>query len=387
LSDFQPAARLRGIEKSLIRQVFDRARAGSINLGLGEPDLPTPEVIRQAAARVILEEQNGYTTHAGLPALRELVASDYPYLESKPERVIITAGSQEALYLALMTLVDHGDEVLLPDPGFVAYPTIVRMAGGVPRFYRMPAAQDFSFDADEFRRALTPRTKVVVCISPSNPTGRTLSSEDLRAMSAALEETNVYVVSDEIYRELYYTPQRPATISDFYPRTLIIGGLSKSMSMTGWRVGWLCGTDDAVVRSALILHGYVTTCASTISQKAALAAWTLDAERAREQFRERFRVRRDYLLALVENELNLRAVAPDGAFYSMVRIGSGLSSMLVAEEMLEHGVITVPGVAFGSEGENYLRVSFCADEDKLASGVSRMKDALESFSEKRREQR
>jgi aspartate/methionine/tyrosine aminotransferase len=385
LSDFQPAARLRGIEKSLIRQVFDRARAGSINLGLGEPDLPTPLVIRQAATRVILEEQNGYTTHAGLPALRERVAADYPYLESKPERVVITAGSQEALYLALMTLVDHGDEVLLPDPGFVAYPTIVRMAGGVPRFYRMPAAQGFSFDEGEFRRALTARTKVVVCISPSNPTGRTLSSEDLRAMSAALEETNAYVISDEIYRELYYTPERPASISDFYPRTLIIGGLSKSMSMTGWRVGWLCG-DDEVLPSALILHGYVTTCASTISQKAALAAWTPGAEQAREQFRERFRVRRDYLLALVENELNLRAVAPDGAFYSMVEIGSGLSSMEVSEEMLEHGVITVPGVAFGSEGESYLRVSFCADEDKLALGVSRMKSALESFSEKRREQ-
>jgi len=382
LSDFQSAARLRGIEKSLIRQVFDRARAGSINLGLGEPDLPTPEVIRQAATRVILEEQNGYTTHAGLPALRERVASDYPYLESKHERVIITAGSQEALYLALMTLVDHGDEVLLPDPGFVAYPTIVQMAGGVPRFYRMPASQGFSFDAEEFRRALTPRTKVVVCISPSNPTGRTLSSEDLRAMSAALADTNVYVISDEIYRELYYTPERPATISDFYPRTLVIGGLSKSMSMTGWRVGWLCG-DDAVVRSALVLHGYVTTCASTVSQKAALAAWTVEAEQAREQFRERFRRRRDYLLALVERELNLRAVAPDGAFYTMVRIGEGLSSMLVAEEMLEHGVITVPGAAFGSEGESYLRVSFCADEDKLALGISRMKSALESFSEKR----
>jgi aspartate/methionine/tyrosine aminotransferase len=382
LSDFQPAARLRGIEKSLIRQVFDRARAGSINLGLGEPDLPTPEVIRQAATRVIIEEQNGYTTHAGLPALRERVASDYPYLESKPERVIITAGSQEALYLALMTLVDHGDEVLLPDPGFVAYPTIVRMAGGVPRFYRMPGAQGFSFDAEEFRRALTPRTKVVVCISPSNPTGRTLSSEDLRAMSAALEDTNAYVISDEIYRELYYTPERPQTITDFYPRTLVIGGLSKSMSMTGWRVGWLCG-DDAVVRSALILHGYVTTCASTISQKAALAAWTVEAAQAREQFRERFRRRRDYLLALVKSKLNLRAVAPDGAFYTMVRIGPGLSSMEVAEEMLEHGVITVPGIAFGSEGEGYLRVSFCADEDKLALGISRMKSALESFSKKR----
>jgi aspartate/methionine/tyrosine aminotransferase len=387
LSDFQPAARLRGIEKSLIRQVFDRARAGSINLGLGEPDLPTPEVIRRAATRVINEEQNGYTTHAGLPALRERVASDYPYLETKPERVIITAGSQEALYLALMTLVDDGDEVLLPDPGFVAYPTIVRMAGGVPRFYRMPGAQGFSFDVDEFRRALTPRTKVVVCISPSNPTGRTLSSEDLSLMSAALEATNAYVVSDEIYRELYYTPEMPRTISDFYPRTLVIGGLSKSMSMTGWRVGWLCGVDDAVMRSALILHGYVTTCASTISQKAALAAWSVEAAQAREQFRERFRVRRDYLLALIKSELDLRAVAPDGAFYAMVEIGSGLSSMEVAEEMLEHGVITVPGVAFGSEGESYLRVSFCADEDKLALGVRRMKNALESFSEKRRELR
>jgi aspartate aminotransferase len=375
LSDFQPAARLQGIEKSLIRQVFDRARPDSINLGLGEPDLPTPLVVRQEAARVVLEEQNGYTAHAGLNALRELVAADYPYLESKPERVVITAGSQEALYLALMTLVDHGDEVLLPDPGFVAYPTIVRMAGGVPRYYRMPAARDFSFDAGEFRRALTPRTKVVVCISPSNPTGRTLSEEDLRAISSALAGTNAYVISDEIYRELYYTSERPATISDFYPRTLVIGGLSKSMSMTGWRVGWLCG-DDAVIGSSLILHGYVTTCASTVSQKAALAAWSVEAEQARAEFRERFRRRRDYLLALVRIKLGLHGVTPDGAFYAMVEIGQGLSSIKVAEEMLEHKVITVPGVAFGTEGEGFLRVSFCADEEKLALGVERMRKAL-----------
>jgi aspartate aminotransferase len=380
LSDFQPASRLRGIEKSLIRQVFDRARPDSINLGLGEPDLPTPDVIRRAAVRAILEEQNGYTMHAGLPALRERVASDYPYLESKPERVIITAGSQEALYLVLMTLVDEGDEVLLPDPGFVAYPTIVRMAGGVPRFYRMPAARGFGFDAEEFRRALSPRTKAVVLISPSNPTGRVLSAKDLSVMEAALEETNAYVISDEIYRELYYTSQRPPTVSDFYPqRTLVIGGLSKAMSMTGWRIGWLCG-DAAVIRSALVLHGYVTTCASTVSQKAALAAWTEEAEEARINFREKFRRRRDHLLSLVEQNLNLQAVAPDGAFYAMVKVGDRVSSMMAAEEMLEHGVITVPGVAFGSEGEGYLRVSFCADEDKLTEGIGRMKKALESIS-------
>ncbi|MFL6286385.1 MAG: aminotransferase class I/II-fold pyridoxal phosphate-dependent enzyme, partial [Pyrinomonadaceae bacterium] len=137
MSEFEPARRLRGIEKSVIRQVFDRARPGSINLGLGEPDLPTPDVIRREAARVVVEEQNGYTTHAGLPALRERVASDYSHLQLTPEQVVITAGSQEALYLALLTLVDEGDEVLLPNPGFVAYPTIVHMAGGAPRFYTM----------------------------------------------------------------------------------------------------------------------------------------------------------------------------------------------------------------------------------------------------------
>lgn len=372
------AARLRGIEKSLIRQVFDRARPASINLGLGEPDLPTPDVVRREAVRVIQDEQNGYTMHAGLPLLRERIAADYPYLEANRERIVVTAGSQEALYLALLTLVDEGDEVLLPNPGFVAYPTIVRMAGGVPVFYRMPSAGDFAFDADEFRRRVSSRTKAVVVISPSNPTGQTLSPQDLRAIADALESTGAHVISDEIYRELYYTPQRPASISDYYARTVVVSGLSKSMSMTGWRVGWLCG-DEAVVRGALVLHGYVTTCASTVSQKAALAAWTEEAEAAREQFRETFRRRRDYLISLVERELGLRAVVPEGAFYAMVEIGFGVASMKVAEAMLDAGVITVPGAAFGDEGEGFLRLSFCADEERLAEGVARMKRALQTL--------
>src|SRR6266446_9460829 len=149
--NFSPPKRLQGIEKSVIRQLFDRARPGSINLGLGEPDLPTPDVIRRAAVRVINDEQNGYTSHAGLPALREQVAADYSLINATPDKVIITAGSQEALYLALMTLVDEGDEVLLPNPGFVAYPTIVQMAGGCSVFYRLPSERDFAFDINEFR--------------------------------------------------------------------------------------------------------------------------------------------------------------------------------------------------------------------------------------------
>lgn len=376
MSEFVPASRLRGIEKSVIRQVFDRARPGSINLGLGEPDLPTPEVVRREAARVVTEEQNGYTSHAGLPVLRERVAADYAHLRLAPEQVVVTAGSQEALYVALMTLVDEGDEVLIPDPGFVAYPPIVRMAGGTPKFYRMPAAHGFAFDAEEFRRRLTPRTKVVVCISPSNPTGRVLSRGELAEMARALEGTGVYVVSDEIYRDLYFTDERPASISEFRTeRAVVIGGLSKSMSMTGWRLGWLCGDRD-VMASALVLHGYTTTCASTVSQKSALAAWTDEAEAARAATRRIFRERRDHLLGLLRSELSLRAVEPEGAFYTMVDVSAHGDSLAVAERLLEHGIITVPGAAFGAEGEGYLRVSFCADLPVIAEGVRRMKEAL-----------
>lgn len=389
---FQPARRLRGIEKSMIRQLFDRARAGSINLGLGEPDLPTPEVIRRAAVRVIQEEQNGYTTHAGLPALRELIAAAYPQLSATtttttggsaatttttPDNVIITAGSQEALYLALMTLVDEGDEVLLPDPGFVAYPTIVRMAGGRPVFYRLPARGAFAFDAEDFRRRLSPRTKAVIVVSPSNPTGRAFSRADFAAMADALRETDAYVISDEIYRDIYFGDARPASISEHAhaSRSIVISGLSKSMSMTGWRIGWMCGASE-VIKSALVLHGYVTTCASTISQKAALAAWTDEAEATRIETRRIFRARRDELMSLIARELNLRAVAPDGAFYLMLDVSAHGNSLEVAERLLEHGVITVPGSAFGSEGEGYLRLSFCADMPRLAEGVKRIKEAL-----------
>ncbi|HYY43364.1 MAG TPA: pyridoxal phosphate-dependent aminotransferase, partial [Pyrinomonadaceae bacterium] len=233
----------------------------------------------------------------------------------------------------------------------------------------------FAFDADDFRRCVSPRTKVVVCISPSNPTGRVLTNDDMATMARALADTNAYVVSDEIYRELYYTPARPASVSDHYARTVVIGGLSKSMSMTGWRLGWLCG-DAAVVRSALVLHGYTTTCAATIVQKTALAAWTDEAAQARAAARRTFQARRDHLLDLIERELHLRAVAPEGAFYAMVDVSAYGASMQVTEAMLAQGVITVPGAAFGREGEGFLRVSFCAEPATLTEGVCRMKKAI-----------
>ncbi|HEV2827316.1 MAG TPA: aminotransferase class I/II-fold pyridoxal phosphate-dependent enzyme [Pyrinomonadaceae bacterium] len=379
MKQFQPPSFLRGIEKSPIRQITDRAKPGDISFGLGEPDLPTPEVIRREAVRIIQEERNGYTLQAGLPALRERVASDYPHLNLSTDQVIITAGSQEAMYLALLTLVEAEDEVLIPNPGFVAYPTITRMAGGHPTFYRLPASSDFGFDLDDFKRQLSSRTRVVVCTSPSNPTGRTLTNDELRAMAQAIEQSGcgAFIISDEIYRDLYYGEERPGSISEFYPRTVIVSGLSKSTCMTGWRLGWILG-DGAVIRAAHLLHGYVTTCASTISQKAALAAWSDEAARARQDIRATFQRRRDHLLTSLRG-IGLRCITPDGAFYTVVDVSRYGSSIEVAETLLQGGVVTVPGNAFGSESAGFLRVSFCADLPVLDEGVRRMDAALKSL--------
>jgi aspartate/methionine/tyrosine aminotransferase len=368
------------MEKSMIRKISDRAKPGSISLGLGEPDLPTPDVIVREAVRVIQEEKSGYTLQAGLPALRECIAGDYPHLNLSSDQVMVTAGSQEGLYLILRTLVEEGDEVLIPNPGFIPYPMILKLVGGRAIPYRLPAANDFGFDLDEFKSKLSARTKAVICISPSNPTGRTLSGDDLRGMAEAVTASgsDAFIVSDEIYRELYYTPQRPASISEFYPRTIVVSGLSKSMRMTGWRIGWLAG-EEAVIKAALVLHGYVVTCASSISQKAALAAWTDEAAVSRDEYRAIFHRRRDHLLGLLRDQLSLRCVTPEGAFYTMVDVSPHGDEMRVAEAGLEHGVVTIPASAFGSESKGYLRISFCADEEKLTEGVRRLGEALKSL--------
>src|SRR5256885_2960983 len=358
----------------MIRKISDRAKPGSISLGLGEPDLPTPEVIIREAVRIIQEEKSGYTLQAGIPALRERIAGDYPHMNLSTDNVVVTAGSQESLYLILRTLVTEGDEVLIPNPGFIAYPMILKMIGAQIVTYRLPAKDDFSFDLDDFRKQITPKTKVVICISPSNPTGRALSKQELKSMADAVtaSASDAFIVTDGIYRELYYTPERSASISEFYPRTIIVSGLSKSMRMTGWRIGWLAG-DEAVMRAALVLHGYVVTCASSISQKAALAAWTDEAAVAREEYRAIFHRRRDHLLTLLRDELGLRCVTPEGAFYTMVDVSKYGEDLKVAEAGLEQGVVTIPPAALGDESKGFLRVSVCADEEKLRGGVQNEK--------------
>jgi aspartate/methionine/tyrosine aminotransferase len=374
-SQFRLPRRLQGLQPTLIRQFFERALPDSINFGLGEPDLPTPDFMRREAARIAVEEQNGYTSHAGLPALRELICEQYPHLELGLNDVVVTCGSQEAMTAAFLSIVDVDDEVLLPNPSFPAYDACVKISQGKPVYYRLPAEKDFAFDIEEFRSKITPRTRAAVLISPSNPTGKILTENDLIQIADALKDTGVFLISDEIYSDLYFK-ERPHSASEFYDKTIIVSGLSKSLSMTGWRLGWAASKHADVARAIHVLHGFLTVCTSAITQKASLLAWTPEAEAAKQNAREVYKHRGQFLVDLFKSEMGLHATSPEGAFYTMLDIRSLGDGISVAEKCLQNRVITVPGIAFGSEAEGFLRVSFCNTEERMVEGVRRMKEAL-----------
>jgi len=374
-SGFELPRRLQGLQPTLIRQFFERALPDSINFGLGEPDLPTPDFLRAEAARIALEEQNGYTSHPGLPALRKLIGEQYPHLDLGLSDVVVTCGSQEAMTAAFLSIVDEGDEVLIPNPSFPAYDACVRIAQGKPNYYRLPAEKGFAFDIDEFKSKITPKTKAAVVISPSNPTGKILTPDDLKNIAAALKGTGIFLISDEIYSDLYFA-ERPHSASEYYDKTVIISGLSKSLSMTGWRLGWAASNQAHVMRGIQVLHGFITVCTSAITQKAALLGWTAEAEAFKQHARDIYKKRGDFLVGLFKSEMGLTATSPEGAFYSMLDVRELGDDLEIAERCLQNKLITVPGIAFGLEANGFLRVSFCNTEEKMVEGVRRMKEAL-----------
>jgi len=324
---------------------------------------------------VTLDEQNGYTSHPGIPALRDKIAEQYPHLGLERNNVVVTCGSQEAMTAAFLCLVDNGDDVLLPNPGFPAYDACTRIAQGNPVYYRLPADNDFGFDIASFKSAITEKTKVAVVISPSNPTGKILTADNLRAIAAALDGTGIYLISDEIYSDLYFA-DRPHSASEFYDKTVIVSGLSKSLSMTGWRLGWAASSDADLMQAIQVLHGFTTVCTSTITQKASLLGWTAEAEAAKVHFREVYKKRGEFIVDLFKSEMDLRATTPEGAFYTMLDVRSMGDDIEIAERCLQNRVITVPGVAFGGEAKGFLRISFCNTDEKMIEGVRRMAEAV-----------
>jgi aspartate/methionine/tyrosine aminotransferase len=374
---FTPAERLRNIRKSATRVLYDSAPTGSINLGLGEPDFPTPEVVRREAIRVIGEERIGYTTNGGIQPLREKIAEYHSVgLTSSygSESVCVTSGAEEALFAVMMTILGPGDEALLPDPGYIAYPAIARIAGADVRYYATPASAGFTFDRASFDRAVTDKTKLVVINSPSNPTSRVISRDGLRFIAERLAESDCYVLADEIYRELYIG-QQPATISEFYEKTIIVSGLSKMMSMTGWRLGWAVGPEE-VISHVTVMHQYVSTCASAVTQKAALAAFTDEARHETVAMRDELNRRGDVMASAIDRELQLPYCRGEGAYYIMLDVSRYGPSMDTAMSLLADRVITVPGSAFGSEGEGFLRLSFSIDAPLIEEGIRRIARGL-----------
>ncbi|HKS42726.1 MAG TPA: aminotransferase class I/II-fold pyridoxal phosphate-dependent enzyme [Blastocatellia bacterium] len=375
---FTPAERLRNVRKSATRRLYDSAPKGSINLGLGEPDFPTPEVVRREAIRVISEEHLGYTPNAGILALRQHIAAYHSGGLATPftaDSVCVTNGSEEALFTVMMSILGPGDEVLLPDPCYLAYPPIAEIAGAEVKYYSMPARRGFTFDRESFSQALTDKTKIVIILSPSNPTSRVISRDDLRFIADRLRGSNVYVVADEIYRELYFY-NRPDTVSEFYDKTVIVSGLSKNMSMMGWRIGWAVGPEE-VIRHITVMHQYVSTCASALTQKAAVAAFSDEGSKATAAMRDELKRRNDVTARAIERELGLPYVQGEGAYYVMLDVSQFGPSMDTALGLLDERVITVPGSAFGTEGEGYLRISFSIDSSLIEEGIRRIARGLE----------
>lgn len=365
--------RLAEIAPSLIRAVNARKRTGDIDLGLGEPTLrPDPEPFEAALARV-RDHGCPYTANAGDAGLRERIAA-YVGVPGA-EHVCVTVGSEEALYLALKSVVDPArDEVLIVEPCYLAYAKICSMEGIAHRGVVMDAAMGFAPRAEPVLAALRETTRVVVLNSPANPTGRVWPEVELRRLAEGLRGRGgepVYVLADEVYRELYFGAAPPASMAALYEHTLVAGSLSKSNALTGLRLGWLAGPADAVA-AAVKVHQFVNTAASTFSQQVALAHFRAPGSLAAQ--RAHYAATRAVLLRAL-GAAGIEHVEPEGAFYCMVRLPARLAgdSVAAALALLEaERVVTVPGAAFGPAGEGWLRLSWVADDAALEEGIRRI---------------
>lgn len=361
-----------------IRKLFDIASGmdGVISLGIGEPDFITPWHIRNAGIMSLEKGRTQYTSNAGLVELKQEVANymkrrfDLSYEPNN--QVLITVGGSEAIDLAIRAFVEPGDEVLIPIPCFVCYDPITRLAGGVPVLLETKAEDNFKLTPELLKKNITDKTKALILPFPNNPTGAIMDKEDLEKIAEVLRDTNIMIISDEIYAELTYTDKRHVSIAEIdgmYDRTVVINGFSKAYAMTGWRLGFACGHPD-VIGPMIKIHQYAIMCAPTTSQYAAIEALRF-GDKDIEDMKTEYNYRRK-LIVNGFNKMGLDCFEPMGAFYCFPSIKrTGLSSEEFCEKLLlEEKIALVPGVAFGKSGEGHLRVSY-------AYSVEHIKKALE----------
>lgn len=371
--------RVRSVPPSGLRRYFDiiSTMDGVISLGIGEPDFVTPEPIRQAGIRSLVQGMTGYTSNSGLLALRQALARHLQRLYGvsyDPEtELLITVGVSEALHTVLLAVVDAGTEVVVPEPCYVAYKAGVIFADGTPVVVQTRAEDAFQVDAEEIRAALSPRTGALLIGYPNNPTGAVLDPERLQALAELACDEDLLVISDEIYDRLVYGVQHCCLAAGpgMRERTVLLGGFSKDYAMTGWRIGYLAGPAE-IVAAARKVHQYIIMSAPTMAQAAALEALQSGEESVQAMvasYDERRRLIVDGL-----NRIGLRCFEPKGAFYAFPSIvASGLTSEQFAERLLfEERVAVVPGSAFGACGEGYVRCSYATDKAAIEEALARM---------------
>lgn len=367
------------LHQGAIRAMFDRAKnfPGSINLGIGEPDLATPTEIVEEGCNALRQGKTHYTANAGIIELRRGI-SQYALkqgLKVNPENeIIVTTGGMGALALALMVTISPGDEVLIQDPQWLNYFSQVKFFGGVP--VPVPVWEDkgFRLSVEDIEKRITSKSKILMINSPNNPTGAVLEDEDLATVADLAKKHNLLVISDEVYSTLLYDNMKHKSIMslpDMKERTIVVNSFSKSFAMTGWRVGYGLGSEE-IIDKMIRLQENIVACVTEASQYAALKALSLfdKAEAMTAIYRER----RDLMVNGLNSIAGISCIKPKGSFYVFPNItGLGKDSFTVANELLEKaGVITVPGSAFGQQGEGFLRISYANSMENLKLSLERI---------------
>lgn len=349
-----------------------------LSFSAGEPDFDTPQVIKDAAIKAINEGFTKYTAVDGIPELKAAIALKLKRdnaLEYKPNQIITNNGAKHSLYNLFACTIQSGDEVIIPAPYWVTYPELVMYCGGSVVEIMTDDSSGFKITPEQLKAALTPKTKMLILTSPSNPTGAVYSREELIALGKVLEGTDVLVASDEMYEKLIYDGEftsAAAVSEDMYQRTITINGLSKSVAMTGWRFGYMASAKTEIIQATKKLQSQSTSNINSITQKAAIAGLNGDADADIEAMRVQFKARRDEAVKLFNEIDGLSVLSPAGAFYLFVNIKEvSNDSMEFCKQLLEEqGIAVVPGVGFGSEG--YFRFSFATDIESIREGIKRI---------------
>lgn len=361
--------RARDVEISGIRKMFEAAPPNALNLGLGEPDFEPPTEVIEALCRAVRGGMNHYGPSAGLPALRERIAQRYQDRDpdTSRENVIVTASGSEGLMTTALTLYDPGDEVLVPNPGFVLYTPHAKLAGATPVPYVLDERRRFLPDFDDLEAKVSPRTRAIVVNSPSNPTGGVFPNAVVERLVAFAEHHDLTIVSDEVYEEMVYEGK----FASFWgrgDRAIIVNSFSKTFAMTGWRLGFLVAPRPLAVELNKV-HYHIMACPSTPAQVAALAGLDADPAATGAMIRE-FRARRALITKGLNRVPGLSCVPPAGAFYAFPRFEWPGTAAEVAGALLQRGLISTPGDAFGSLGAGHLRLSFAASRANLTKALA-----------------